>query len=463
MDNARPFTGIEVVEFGQFIAVPFCAQVLSEGGAHVVKVESLEGDPVRQLAPLAPGETRHFISRNRGKHSLPLDLRHPSAGPIVERLLARADVVLTNFRPGLAAELGLDWASLAPRYPRLVVGNVSAFGRRGPAARLAGMDLVVQARSGLLAASGGVRDGVPTGGENPVVDYMCAMTLAFGIATALLRRANTGRGGQVDVSLLMAALMIQNNNMVRIESADGVAHAAIRARLEGLRATGRPYAEQAALTPQIRPPGTVNVYYRTYATRDAAIAVACGSPALRRAFIRAVALTDEALDRPIADREQELQHYAARRGGSGLTHHGRVAGDLRDGGHPGGRGQAPARAPGRRTAARQRHAPRPGAPRARPRARPGAARLDGRRRLRPGAGDVAVRVGDARDPPRSGIFERRSGSAPGRRRDARRTGASRLSARRSRDPVSSSRSPRSRPGDRRARCAARSGDCRGRW
>ena len=309
MDNARPFAGIEVVEFGQFIAVPFCAQILSEGGAHVIKVESVDGDPVRQLAPLAPGETRHFISRNRGKHSLPLDLRHPSARRVVDRLLARADVVLTNFRPGLAAELGLDWASLAPRHPRLVVGNVSAFGRRGPAARLAGMDLVVQARSGLLAAGGNVQDGVPTGGENPVVDYMCAMTLAFGITSALLRRIATGRGGEVDVSLLMAALTIQNNNMVRIESADGVAHTAIRARLAEMRATGRPYAEQAALTPQIRPHGTVHVYYRTYATRDAAIAVACGSPALRRAYMRTVGLTDEALDRPIADREKEVQHY----------------------------------------------------------------------------------------------------------------------------------------------------------
>ena len=309
MDNARPFAGIEVVEFGQFIAVPFCAQILSEGGAHVIKVESVDGDPVRQLAPLAPGETRHFISRNRGKHSLPLDLRHPSARRVVDRLLARADVVLTNFRPGLAAELGLDWTSLAPRHPRLVVGNVSAFGHRGPAARLAGMDLVVQARSGLMAAGGNIQDGVPTGGENPVVDYMCAMTLAFGITSALLRRTATGRGGEVDVSLLMAALMVQNNNMVRIESADGAAHTAIRARLAEMRATGRPYAEQAALTPQIRPPGTVHVYYRTYATRDAAIAVACGSPALRRAFMRTVGLTDEALDRPIADREKEVQHY----------------------------------------------------------------------------------------------------------------------------------------------------------
>src|SRR4029453_16497381 len=142
--------------------------------------------------------------------------------------------------------------------------------------------------------------------------YMCAMTLAFGIASALLRRANTGRGGEVDASLLMAALVMQNK-MVRIDSADHATHASVRARLAELRAAGRPYAEQAALTPQIRPPGTVNVYYRTYATRDAALAVACGSPALRRAFIKAVGLSDEALDRPITDRAKEVEHYVALR------------------------------------------------------------------------------------------------------------------------------------------------------
>ena len=131
MPSEQPFAGLEVLEFGQFIAVPFCAQLLSEGGAHVIKVESPAGDPTRQLLPLAPGETRHFISRNRGKHSLPLDLRHPAAARIVLALVARADVVLTNFRPGLAAELGLDYASLGPRYPRLIVGNVTAFGPAG--------------------------------------------------------------------------------------------------------------------------------------------------------------------------------------------------------------------------------------------------------------------------------------------------------------------------------------------
>jgi crotonobetainyl-CoA:carnitine CoA-transferase CaiB-like acyl-CoA transferase len=313
-DQAQPFAGLEVVEFGQFIAVPFCAQLLAEGGAHVIKVESLEGDPVRQLAPLAPGETRHFISRNRGKHSLPLDLRHPGARPVIERLLARADVVLTNFRPGFAEELGLDYATLAPRYPRVIVGNVSAFGRRGPDARLAGMDLVVQARSGLMATLGRLSaDGVPAAGDAPVADYMCAMTLAFGIAAALVRRQRTGRGGEVDVALLMAALLVQNNSLVRVDGADAAAHAATLTRLAELRAAGRPYAEQAAIMPTTRTPGMVGVYYRTYATRDAAIAIACVSAGLQRTFMKAIGLEDSAHVEPIRDRDAVARHYAALR------------------------------------------------------------------------------------------------------------------------------------------------------
>src|SRR2546428_13948531 len=128
MDETRPFAGIHVVEFGQFIAGPSCAQLLSEGGADVIKIESLEGDPVRRLAPLAPGETRHFISRNRGKRTLPLDLRNPAARPVIERLLARADVVLTNFRPGLPGALGLDGATLTRGHPRRRDGDGIASG-----------------------------------------------------------------------------------------------------------------------------------------------------------------------------------------------------------------------------------------------------------------------------------------------------------------------------------------------
>jgi len=149
----------------------------------VIKIEPPEGEPSRHIAPIVPGQSRLFLIRNRGKHALPLDLRHPDAREILDALLARADVVLTNMRPGLAADLGLEFEQLAPRYPRLVVGTVTAFGARGPDAALAGMDLVVQPRSGLMVTGGRVKDGPPTMGESPIADYMAAALLSFGVAT----------------------------------------------------------------------------------------------------------------------------------------------------------------------------------------------------------------------------------------------------------------------------------------
>jgi crotonobetainyl-CoA:carnitine CoA-transferase CaiB-like acyl-CoA transferase len=309
MSESRPFAGIEVVEFGQFIAVPFCGQLLAEGGAHVVKVESLEGDPVRQLAPLAPGETRHFISRNRGKHSLPLDLKHRDARRIIDALLARADVVLFNFRPGLAEELGLDYATLAPRFPRLIVGSVTGFGTRGPDAMLAGMDLVLQARSGLMASNGRMKDGVPSPGESPIADYVCALSLAFGIASALLRRTATGRGGQVEAALLMAALLAQNNSMVRVASEDIPRNDAVLAQLATLRARGASFEQQAEVVPHTRTPGMVAIYYRTYQAKDAAIGIAAVSPGIQRTLMRAVGLADAAHTTTM-DREAQAKHYA---------------------------------------------------------------------------------------------------------------------------------------------------------
>lgn len=294
MIDPQPFAGLEVVEFGQFIAVPYCGQLLADGGAHVIKVETLTGDPVRALAPLAPGESRHFVSRNRGKHSLPLDLKHPSAARIIEKLVARADVVLTNLRPGLAAELGLDYKTLSARHPRLIVGNVSAFGPRGPDAGLGGMDMVIQARTGLMVSAGRLRDGVPQAVDPPITDYYCATALAFGVAAALLRRTQTGRGGEVDVSLLISSLVLQNNAMVRVHRADGTRHEATLTRLAEMRAAGAPFEEQATLNVTPRPANTQNIYYRTYATKDAAIAVACVGPGMQRAFMHALELTDDA-------------------------------------------------------------------------------------------------------------------------------------------------------------------------
>src|SRR5438477_11220968 len=226
VNDERPFAGVTVLELGHFIAVPWAGQILADGGAHVIKIEPLEGEPSRHIAPLGGGETRHFFIRNRGKHALPLDLRHAHAREILDALLARADVVLANMRPGLAAELGLEYEQLAERFPRLIVGTVTAFGAQGPDAPLAGMDMVVQARSGLMVTGGKVKDDLPTTGESPIADYMAASLLAFGVASALYRRERAGRGGRVDTSLLMAPLALQNNLMVRVEGVDGPRHAA---------------------------------------------------------------------------------------------------------------------------------------------------------------------------------------------------------------------------------------------
>jgi len=305
--SEQPFAGVTVLELGQFVAVPWAGQVLADGGAHVIKIEPPEGEPSRHIAPLAPGESRHFVIRNRGKHSLPLDLKHRDAREILDALLARADVVLINMRPGLAAELGVEYEQLAPRHPRVIVGSVTAFGPRGPDAALAGMDMVVQARSGLMVTGGKMKDGLPTTGESPIADYMAAALLAFGVASALFRRERTGRGGRVDTSLLQSALALQNNLMIRVEKVDGPRHAEFREWLGEARRGGVPFVEQAERMPRNRPVAMAAVYYRTYATKDAALAVACGSPSLRRKFIAALGHQDPALAGSVADVDA---HYA---------------------------------------------------------------------------------------------------------------------------------------------------------
>ncbi len=312
MDTDRPFHGIRVIEFGQFIAVPYCAQLLSEGGAYVIKIESLDGDPTRVLAPIENGESRHYLTRNRGKHILPLDLRNPATRGIIDALLATTDVILTNFRPGLAEEFGLDYPALKERFPRLIVANATAFGTRGPDANLAGMDLVVQARSGLMSALGREVDGLPASGEPSIVDYTCAMTLAFGISSALLRRERTGQGGEVRASLLMAAMTLQNTAMVRVDEHDGADQERALGALEAAREAGAPFQEQTALMPVNRVSWMNSIYLRVYMTKDRPLAVACASRKLQTSLLRALGIKDAWLGRPAnEDRAAFAAHYEA--------------------------------------------------------------------------------------------------------------------------------------------------------
>ena len=304
MSDEQPFAGITVLEFGQFVAVPYGAQLLADGGAHVIKIEPHEGEAARNTGYRWGDTTRHFLARNRGTHSLPLSLRHEDTPAILDALLAKTDVVLTNLRPGLAAQFGLDYDSLAERYPAVIVGNVSAFGEKGPDAGLPGMDQVVQAFSGLMAMNGGMRDGRPIAEGSPISDFMCAALLAYGVASALYRRTRTGRGGRVDTSLLMSALILQNNLMIRVDDGDAQNHAGYLQWLAEARASGMPYAEQASRVASSRPARLVSLYYRTFTTRDSAIAIACPSAGLRRRLLDVLGLEDPSLDPSLSEEER---------------------------------------------------------------------------------------------------------------------------------------------------------------
>jgi crotonobetainyl-CoA:carnitine CoA-transferase CaiB-like acyl-CoA transferase len=312
----QPFAGVTVIEFGQFVAVPYCGQLLADGGALVIKVEPLEGEPSRHIAPLMPGEARHFLSRNRGKHSLPIELRHPFAHEVFNALFAKADVALFNLRPGLAAELGLEAAGLRATHPRLITGTVTPFGRTGPDAALAGMDYVVQARSGLMAAMGKLSDeGLPAAGDSPISDYMCAALLAFAVGGALYRRERTGEGGEIDITLLGSAMALQNTLFTRVHEHDQARDNEYRAWLREARAEGRPFPEQIAHNPAARPSSLANVYYRTYATKDSAVAIACASPGLQQKLQQVTGIRDalagKTLGRPA---DEVIEHYLGLQG-----------------------------------------------------------------------------------------------------------------------------------------------------
>ena len=306
--SQQPFSGIRVIEFGQFVAVPVAAQLLADGGAEVIKVETLSGDPIRSISPIVPGESRYFISRNNGKHSLPLALSDPAAQPVIEALVASADVVLMNLRPGLAEDLGIGSKQLSERFPRLIVGSVSGFGNAGPEAGDAGMDLVVQARSGLMAANGRIKDGRPAAGDPVSADFMCATTLAFGVSSALFRRERTGLGGVIDTSLLQAAMSLTSSQLVRSEDHDVERHNELLEKLTAKRAQGATFTEQLELLEPVNRSHIFSVYYRTFTTQDSHIAVACGSHSLRLKFSAALGIEDNGLNPGF---EEDLSvHYA---------------------------------------------------------------------------------------------------------------------------------------------------------
>lgn len=304
-----PFDGLTVVEFGQFVVVPFCSQLMADGGAEVIKVEPLTGDSYRSWDDgLGPDESRQFLIKNRGKRSVSLDLSHPRASEVVRALVESADVVLVNLSPAAVSRRGLDYETLSGINERIIYGAVTAYGQVGPEAKRPGMDVVVQARSGLLSSLGAQQDGVPFHSEVQVADYSAAMLLFGGISAALYVRERTGKGQRVDVSLLGGALAVQNNSLGHVHEHDGWRTEFVEEQLPALLEAGASRQEVEEVRRAMRPdPPNHTAHYRIFRTGDGFLAVGAGSPAARRRLAEATGLAAEVAHQDAATFGRELE------------------------------------------------------------------------------------------------------------------------------------------------------------
>jgi crotonobetainyl-CoA:carnitine CoA-transferase CaiB-like acyl-CoA transferase len=198
-----PLAGLTVLDLTRVLSGPYCTMLLADMGARVIKIEQPgRGDETRAWGPpFVAGESAYFLSINRNKESVTLDFKQPGGRKALDRLLARADVLVENFRPGTLDRLGLGYAAVAATYSRLVYCSISGFGQTGPRRNQAGYDAVMQAEGGLMSVTGAA-DGPAYRVGLAIADLVAGLLAAQGIVLALYSRDRTGRGQQVDVSML---------------------------------------------------------------------------------------------------------------------------------------------------------------------------------------------------------------------------------------------------------------------
>lgn len=281
-----PLTGIRVVDLSRVLAGPYATMTLADLGADVVKVEHPRGgDETRSWGPpYAGSEAAYFLSVNRSKRSVALDLKQPEGRELALELCTRADVVIENFRPGGAARLGLDYETVRAGRPDVVYCTISGFGRREPRDR-PGYDFVLQAESGLMAITG-EPDGVPTKVGVALIDVLTGLNAATAILAALRRRDRTGEGELIEVALLDSALAALVN----------VAQNAL--------VTGEEPGRFGNAHPSIVP-------YQPFRAADGWIAVAAGNDGLYARLCRAVERPELAEDERFATNEARVRNRTA--------------------------------------------------------------------------------------------------------------------------------------------------------
>jgi crotonobetainyl-CoA:carnitine CoA-transferase CaiB-like acyl-CoA transferase len=282
--HTRPLDGLLVLDFTRVLSGPYCTMLLADMGARVIKIEQPgRGDDTRAWGPPFIGDqSAYFLSINRNKESLTLDLKQSSARGVLDRLLDRADVLVENFRPGTMDRLGLGYAAVTATRPRLIYCAISGFGQSGPRRDQPGYDAVVQAEGGLMSITGDA-DGPPFRLGVAIADIVSGMFAAQGIAMALLARERTGRGQLVDVGMLDSTTALLTYQ------------AAI------YFATGQSPQRMGNMHPTIVP-------YETFAARDGEFVLAVGNDDLWRRMCRIVGLDELANDDRFATNRARVQH-----------------------------------------------------------------------------------------------------------------------------------------------------------
>ncbi len=308
-----PLAGVKVLEFSEIIAGPFAGLLLSDMGADVIKIEPPWGEPWRHSQEFVPNESVTYISMNRGKRSLPLDLTKPEARDVVRKLVVAADVVIVNFRPDVPRNLGIDYQTLSKINPRLIYCDNTAFGRRGPDSHRPGYDIVTQAVSGLMAAENKVDRQVPQQIESTALaDFAAGLSMAWGICAALYDRERSGEGQRIEATLLGGAMAFQTMRLTQVAAADEGPKAELMQSLAQMRRGGAPYIELLERYHELNSRVLLSIYYRTYQTKDGVLAVGCLSDPLRKRLLEVLGLEDTRFE-PDYDPASEEARIAAER------------------------------------------------------------------------------------------------------------------------------------------------------
>ena len=286
-DNAPPqgpLNGITVIDLTRVLAGPYCTMMLYDLGARVIKVEAPKvGDDSRHIGPFLKGKSAYFMSLNRGKQSIALDLKADADRAVFEKLLAKADVLVENFRPGTMEQLGYGFETLRKTHPKLIYAAASGFGDSGPYRTRAAYDMVVQGMGGIMSITGHP-GGPPTRVGTSVGDITAGLFTAIGINAALYHRSQTGEGQKIDVAMLDCQIAILENAIARYF------------------ATGQVPGPIGARHPSITP-------FEAYRAADGHIIVAAGNDGLFARLCNAIGAANLLQDPRFASNDLRTQNH----------------------------------------------------------------------------------------------------------------------------------------------------------